>query len=72
MTTKYNFISEAPIQSSPKNVSMTLNIILYLRSFATKRIILSKLIYSYFVNVVMTQSFAFMDVVILVRLMFSF
>ena len=32
-TTKYNAISEASLLSSPKNVSMSLNIIMYLSSF---------------------------------------
>ena len=50
ITIRNNNISEASLQSSPKNVSMFLNRILYLGSLATNlRIILSKLIYLYFV-----------------------
>ena len=32
-TTKYNIISEATLYSSPKNVSMSINIILYQADF---------------------------------------
>ena len=47
-TTKYNVISEASLLSSLKNVSMYLNIILYLISFSTNLItILFHLLYIY-------------------------
>ncbi len=74
ITIRCNIISEATLVSSPKNVSMSLQSILNLRSFETNlRIILSKLLLtvltlnkSYCSSVIPFQSLAFKDVVILV------
>ena len=46
-TTKYNVLSESSLKSSPKNVSMSLNIILYLFSFATNILTISTFIHLY-------------------------
>ena len=77
MTTKYIVKSEASLKSSPENVSMSLNNILYLSSFSVDLLLIlfcSTFIHLYYDYSVLPlcsfilpfQSFTFMDVVILV------